>query len=378
MSFFGKSLIRKLFLYLVFFLVFLFGLFYLLGDSGAIDVKYVLTGAFALIILFFMVLYFDIIKPLRGVMFQMQALLSGKTYKKVYTERTDEVGVIAHFFNQVTKGFSRVSSELKERDRMVDELSVASQLQRDILPLASPDIKGLHISAKNRPATELGGDSFNIFTKKDNTYIYIGDVTGHGVSAGLIMTMVNSLLSVFSDLHDSAFEVLVKVNCYIKRHVKKAMFMTMVLLCWNQKTQKMTFVGAGHEHILVYRADSGKCEAIMSGGVALGMVPDNSKLIKEVELPLAEGDFIVLFSDGITEARNPAGELYDLKRLMDAVKEFAPQYSADGVNYHIAQDVVGFMGNAPQGDDMTLIVIKRDSKTDSTQSVKDHSTNWKN
>ena len=73
----------------------------------------------------------------------------------------------------------------------------------------------------------------------------------------------------------------------IKKHVKKAMFMTLVLLCWDHKTKKLTYVGAGHEHILVYRAESGECEAIMSGGVAIGMVPDNSKIVSEnQELPL--------------------------------------------------------------------------------------------
>src|SRR5690606_4410075 len=145
-----------------------------------------------------------------------------------------------------------------------------------ILPFKTPSVDGLQIVAKNKPATELGGDCFDIFNDDEKTFIYVGDVTGHGVAAGLMMTMVSSLVRVFADFTDSAYEIVVKVNKYIRRHVKQSMFMTMVMLAWDRSNQELTYVGAGHEHILIYRALTGECEAVLSGGVALGMVPDNS------------------------------------------------------------------------------------------------------
>lgn len=310
--------------------------------------------------------YWEILRPLSLVMREVQALLSGKSYRKVYTERVDEFGVLGYFFNKVTESFSEVSYDIKDRRRMIDELSVAAQLQKDILPAnASLDIQGLEVVAKNRPATELGGDSFNFFTVKGKTYIYIGDVTGHGVAAGLIMTMVNSLISVFADLYESPYDILVNVNRYIKRHVKKAMFMTLVMLCWDNEKKTLSFVGAGHEHILVYRAASGVCDAILSGGVALGMVPDNSKVISEKPLALEEGDMVILYSDGITEAKNKAGELFGLDRLKQLVVEYAPDYSPEGVHYKIAKTVSEYMEGHGQDDDITLIVMKKDSSFDS-------------
>lgn len=375
MNFFSKSIARKFFLHSAIFAGLSYGVFFYFGDSGGAS-KILFYLLLAYVFVFSLMYFFTVVRPLKVVLFQMQSLLTGKPYKRIYTSRIDEVGVLAYFFNQVTKGLGEVSYDLKDRARMIGELNVASQLQRDILPLESPKIDGLKIVAKTKPATELGGDSFNIFTIHDRTYIYIGDVTGHGVSAGLIMTMVNSLVSVFSDTCVSPFEIIVNVNRHIKRHVKKAMFMTMVMLCFDHKTKKMTYVGAGHEHILVYRNASGVCEAILSGGTALGMVPDNSKIVKEKEIVLDEGDFIVLYSDGITEARNPAGELYGLERVKKAVVEFSSHYSAAGVNYHIAQDVTAFMGDHVQDDDMTLIVIKRDSSPD-TPEEQDLSTDWK-
>jgi serine phosphatase RsbU (regulator of sigma subunit) len=330
---------------------------------------------FFLLLLFTLFYSLDVIRPLKKVLREMQALITGKDYKKIYTERVDEIGILAHFFNQVTKSFSKVSDDIADRNRLVSDLDVASQLQEDILPKKSPIIKGLEVVAKTKPATELGGDAFNFFRTKDKVYIYIGDVTGHGVAAGLVMTMANSLISVFSDIYDSAYDVLVHVNQYIKRHVHKAMFMTMLMLCWDEKKQSLSYVGAGHEHILVYRAETGECESILAGGVALGMVPDNSQLISEKTIDLSDGDFVILYSDGIIEARNKAGDFFGLDQLKVLVQEFAPKYSAEGVNYHIAKSVSAFIKASKQLDDITLIVIKKDSKLSNGGNT-DMTTNW--
>ncbi len=379
MSFISKSISRKFlsyYLVLVILLTAAFGIFYYFKIPFDLSIVHfgIILGAFILVTL--ILFFFQISRPLRIVMEQVQSLLSGKPYKNIYTNRTDEIGILAYFFNKVTKGFGEVKGDIEERDRMSSELSIASDLQRDILPLENPFVEGLHIIAKTKPATELGGDSFNFLTVKNKTYIYIGDVTGHGVAAGLIMTMVHSLINVYANFCVSAYDILVNVNRDIKKHVKKSMFMTMAMLSWDHTTKKMSYVGAGHEHILVYRADSGICDVVLTGGVALGMVPDNSKVISEKELDLNDGDLVVLYSDGIIEARNPSGELFGLDRLKALVIEYAPQYSADGINYHVAKDTVAFMAGATQLDDMTLIVIKIDKNVTSEAKVQDRSINW--
>lgn len=326
-----------------------------------------------------MIIYWiEVAKPLKIILREMQALLSGMVYRRIYTDRVDEIGVIAHFFNKITKGLGDVSETIIDRDRMLDELTIGAQLQSDILPKERDDIPGLEIVTKIKPATEIGGDSFDFITVPDKTYIYLGDATGHGVAAGLIVTMVHAFIEVFADSCSSAFEVIHKVNKYIKQRMKKAMFMTMVMLCWDHKNKKLTYVGAGHEHILVYRAKTGVCEAILSGGIALGMVPDNSKIIKEKEIQVGEGDYVVLYSDGITEAKSASGELYGLERLKNAIMEYATQYSTEGINYHIAKEVSGFMQQQVQNDDMTLMVIKRTDKPEaSTEKVVKLNIEWK-
>ncbi|MFA7685408.1 MAG: PP2C family protein-serine/threonine phosphatase [Candidatus Gracilibacteria bacterium] len=379
MSFIRKSIVRRLFFHLLGVAVAISAimLFMYYFRSDWVEPHILLPGGVGLFLVYVMVAcYVDFVRPLKVVLTEMQSLLTGGVYKKIYTNRVDEIGVIAYFFNKVTEGFGQVSFDVKDRQRMLGELNLAAQLQRDILPQKIPEIPGLQIVAKTKPATEIGGDIFNFITVKDKTYIYIGDATGHGTVAGLVMTMVNSLITVFSDHSDSAYEILVNVNKYLKRWLKKAVYMTLVMLCWDHKTQKMTYVGAGHEHVIVYHTATGECEAILSGGIALGMIPDNSKVIKEQELKYEETDYIVLYTDGITEAKGANGELYGLNNLKNAVIEYSPQYSAEGVNFHIAKDVSTYMGNIEQNDDMTLIVIKRDKDFKQGAASESTSISW--
>ncbi|MBD3330295.1 SpoIIE family protein phosphatase [Candidatus Peregrinibacteria bacterium] len=377
MVFIRKNLISKLIFNLIILSLVIGALFFGLRyfNIEAIPLVYFVASLGGLSLLFIFFYWIDIVSPIRIILKQVDALLAGRRYSKIFTTRIDEIGTLAHFFNQVIAGLGKASADIKDRERMLEELTIAHDLQRDILPLVSPTLPGMQIVAKNRPASEVGGDSFNIITSDDKTYIYVGDVTGHGVAAGLIMTMVNSLVSVFAEMYDNPYDVLINVNKHIKTHVKKAMFMTMVMLCWDHKEQSLTYVGAGHEHILVYRNLTGECSEILSGGIALGMVPDNSKLITEKEIELNDGDFVILYTDGITEARNNNGELFGLKRLEEAIKEHASQYSAEGLNYHVAKDVSTFMQDHKQDDDMTLIVLEKDKeyKGSETQKIE---TKW--
>ncbi len=355
-----SSILRRIFYYFALLALLtggiVFGLYF--SQQQAVPLE-VFAGVLVLFLFYYLLVsYFDVVRPLKTILTQMKALLTGKKYQRIYTKRMDEIGVVAHFFNEVTKSFEKVSMDIREGKRMLSELEIASQLQSDILPPESPDVTGLEIVAKTRPAVELGGDSFDFITRGDNTFIYVGDVTGHGVPAALVMTMVNTLIHTFVDVYDNAYDVLVNTNKQLKNRIKSTMFMTLLMLRWNRMSQQMTFVGAGHEHLIIYRASNSKCEIVQSGGIALGMVPDNSQLIKEKEVPLSEGDVIILYSDGLTEGRNMAGEMYTLDRLIEAIERFAPQYGPAGIVHHVALDYSRFSENHIQEDDVTLIAVQ--------------------
>ncbi|MBU0667902.1 PP2C family protein-serine/threonine phosphatase [Patescibacteria group bacterium] len=360
LPFVKSSVVKRAFVYFaVFTLVVVLSAYLMISvDQRVMPTEYFFGTLLFFVICFIAVFYFEVGRPLKIILIQMKALLTGKRYKRIYTNRMDEIGIIAHFFNEVTKSFEKVSMDIKEGKRMLSELEIASQIQKDILPPECPKVPGLTIVAKNRPAVELGGDSFDFITKGDNTFIYVGDVTGHGVPAAIVMTMVNTLIHTFVDVYDNSYDVLVNTNKQLKTRIKSTMFMTLLMLRWNSLSKKMTYVGAGHEHLLIYRAKAGKCEMRQSGGIALGMVPDNSKLIKEMDIDLDEGDVVVLYTDGVTEGRNMAGELYGIDRLKESVEQFANEYGPEGIVNHVAQNYSNFVENHIQDDDVTLIAVQ--------------------
>lgn len=360
MTFFRKSAVIRLILYFFILagLIAFCSLYFYSADFENIPLN-IFAAAMGVLLLFFLLIYsFEIIRPLKVVLNQMKALLTGRKYKFIYTKRMDEIGVIAHFFNEVTRSFEKASSDIREGNRMMNELEIAAQIQKDILPPQNPKIPGLDVVAKTRSAAELGGDNFDFITYNDNTYIYIGDVTGHGVPAAIVMTMVHTILHSLVEFCSTPYDLVVKTNKMLKKSLKSTMFMTMLMLKWNHTNQKMSYVGAGHEHLVVYRAGTGKVDVRPSGGIALGMVPDNSALIKEVDLPLERDDVIILYTDGITEGRNMAGEMYTMERLVTALEKYAPEYGAEGIVHHIALDYAKFVENHVQDDDVSLIAVK--------------------
>lgn len=355
-----KSILRRVFIYFILFALIIgaLGIFFYMRNMKEIPLPYFMAVLGGFLIYFLLVYWYEIVRPLKLILLPIKQLLKGEKYKKIYTKRIDEIGIIAHFFNEVTKGLEKVSGQLKEGKRMLSELEIASKIQKDILPPFNPQVPGLEIIAKTRPAVELGGDNFDFITIGKNSFIYIGDVTGHGVPAAIVMTMANTLIHTFTEVFDNAYQVVVKTNEQIKKRIRSTMFMTMLMLRWDHTEQKMYYVGCGHEHLVIFRARNGKCDVDQTGGIALGMVPDNSKLVQEKEIHLEKDDIMILYSDGLTEGRNMSGEMYGLNRLVQAVERFAPDYGPDGIVNHVGQDYSHFVQDHIQEDDVTLIAIK--------------------
>jgi len=358
-----KKLTRKITALLLFIIALLAcAAYYFWTIPQELPAYYSLLALAGLVLIFLVIIYKYISRPLRILTKQMKYLLTGKIYKKIYTNRIDEVGIIAQFFNEVTENLESISKKLKDAQRMASELEIASNIQRMILPHENPKIPGLEIVAKTRPAVEVGGDNFDFINRKDNTFIYLGDVTGHGVPSALVMMMANTLLNTYAENYDNLYDIVVNTNRQLKPRIKSAMFMTMVMLKWDQTAEKLSYLGAGHEYILVYRASKGVIEAIKTGGIALGMVPDNSKLVKEQPIELEKGDLVILYTDGITEAKNDAGEMYGLERFKESLIKHAAVYGPEGVTHHASLDFSQFVGEAEQLDDISLIVIKYTGK----------------
>ncbi len=352
-----RSLIAKTLMHVVVITLVSTGIFAVLPFEIELEIMISCVAGISLLYLLFM--YFHFIRPVKIILHEMKALLTGKRYRRIMTDRVDEIGVIGHFFNEITQNLERISTDLNEHKRMSKELNVAHQIQQNLLPSKAPDIQELDIIAKTKPAEEIGGDCFDFIETEDDLFFYLGDVTGHGVPAGLVMIMVDTLLDTFVDKGMNTKDVLINTNKYLKPKISTAMFMTMVMFRWDKKNQKLYYTGAGHEHILIYRQSTHRAESFPAGGIALGMVPDNSEMLEEKEIDFEAGDAIILYTDGITEGENAHGEQYGLKRLSEITEKCGSLPSSELMFNRLSEHFSAFLEGHIQDDDMSLMVIRR-------------------
>ncbi|MDD3144732.1 MAG: PP2C family protein-serine/threonine phosphatase [Candidatus Gracilibacteria bacterium] len=273
------------------------------------------------------------------------------------------------FFSKTLNTLKNIKDEFIHGKEIKGEVELGKEIQGKMLTKKLIEVPSLDIIARSKPAGEIGGDSYDIIEQGDNYYIYVGDATGHGVGAGFIMIMVNALVSGFSKVYKSGATVLVKTNEVLKPRVKANLLMSMLLVRWDEKEKRLFMTGAGHEYLMVYKQSSKKTFRIKSGGVAIGMIKDISKILKEQEIKFEKGDIIVLYSDGITEAinkprRDGTEELFGENRLEESINQ-APNMkdkeykSARSIFNNITINLSKFMGyKHTQLDDVTLAVIQ--------------------
>jgi sigma-B regulation protein RsbU (phosphoserine phosphatase) len=144
------------------------------------------------------------------------------------------------------------------------EVELASDIQKHVLKKSYPKSDTLEIVADTKSATEVGGDSYDIITQGDNTYVYLGDVTGHGVASGFVMMVVNALISGFAKMLVNGASILAQTNEILKPRVKSNMLMTLLMVRWNEVERKLYMTGAGHEYLLVYKKKENKVHALKS------------------------------------------------------------------------------------------------------------------
>jgi len=299
--------------------------------------------------------------PLRKIKKGAHRIAEGNLREPINVSGHDEIGIIGTFFNEVARNLQSIMGELIEKDKLTNDMNIAQRIQSRLLPKEAPDIPGLDITAANKTADAVGGDAFSyIPVDEKNILLYVADVTGHGIPAGLIMTMTDILVHGFSDDYRDIRELLVKVNKHLTPKIDPAMFVTLLMLNWNHEEQKITYAGAGHESIMHYRAKEKKVNNIIPGGIALGMIPDNSKLLKIGEITPEVGDVIVMYTDGIVEAWGGENgkELYGMDRMISVVEKFSSFTTSQAIFNAITKDLADHMQDYEQQDDITLMVIK--------------------
>ena len=260
---------------------------------------------------------------------------------------------------QILKVFK---DELRDGRKLRSEVEIASEIQKHILDKEEVIVPSLEIAMATTPATEVGWDSYDIIEWKDkNYYVYVGDVTGHWVPSGFVMMTVNALISALSLWELNGATILANTNRILKPRVKQNMMMSAVMLRWDSLKKAMYYTGAGHEFILVYKAKEQRVYKVKTGWVALGMVKDSSKILKEQQIAFEPDDVIVLYTDGISEARyrsDPQGMLFGVDRIVESIMKCGKR-DALSIFQQITIDLSAFMWyKHKQYDDITLIVAR--------------------
>lgn len=290
---------------------------------------------------------------------------------KSFKTGNPQLDYIVLFFKKTIHTLKDIKSEFIHGKAIKWEVELGKEVQSKLLNKKIIDVPYLEIVAKSLPAGEIGWDSYDVIQQKDNYYIYVWDATGHGVGAGFIMMMVNSLISAYVKVTERWNHIISLTNDIIKPRVKANLLMSLLLIRWNAATKKMYMTGAWHEYLMIYKYRENKCFNIKSGWVAIGMVKDIHKLIKEQEISFEENDVIILYSDGITEAINkPARDgteaMFGEEKLMRAIEE-APLVwwikTARSIFKHISMQLSKFMGyKFIQLDDITLVTVQYKSE----------------
>lgn len=324
-------------------------------------IKITLLTVFALLIGMAYATFFSarITQPLKTLQAGAIQLGQGDLKTRVMVKVRDEVGLLASTFNQMAADLEKSVEARVYKERLSKELELASSIQKQILPKAMPKIPGLEVAAGVIPATEVGGDVFDFFSPDgENFFGYVGDVTGHGVPAGLVGAVANALFHSYSSLKNPT-EILVATNKLLKLKTTTTMFVTLALWHWNSKTEEFTHVSAGHEVSLKFNAAVVKTDELEKGGIALGMLPDIRPLLKPQTLKLAKGDCIILYSDGVPECWRNEKEQYGMVEFKRVVTQSCDLPTAESIKIALLADVKQWSKGYEQKDDITVMVVKR-------------------
>ncbi len=254
-----------------------------------------------------------------------------------------------------------VYAEANEKKTLDRDLEIARDIQRILLPSTSPEVAGFEISGINIPARQVSGDYFD-YIKVDPAHfgIVIADVSGKGIPASLIMAMCRSVLRSQAPTNDSPMDVLKKVNRQLFPDMKEDMFISMAYVILDHEKGLVNLARAGHDAPLLYTAATGAITKINSPGMALGVDSGSvfDRLTRNFTVPLGTNDCLILYTDGITEALDGAGQEFGMERMIQAVQAGAPQ-GAPAIVKRLTDDLRTFAGIQPQNDDITLIVIRK-------------------
>jgi sigma-B regulation protein RsbU (phosphoserine phosphatase) len=251
---------------------------------------------------------------------------------------------------------ARLMEEQIERERLEQELQLASEIQQRFQPTQAPQVPGYEMQGISFPCYEIGGDYYDFIKREDGRLIVtLGDVSGKGTAAALLMSSLHAAVHAQAASHNSLVETISAVNNYLADNTPTNRFVTLFYAELDPQTGGLSFINAGHNPPLIVHA-AGTTENLAAGGLPLGIRPDAD--YREGHTQLQPSDVLVIYSDGVSEAVSPQGEEFGTQRLYDVVSRNL-EASAAGIRDRIEAALTKWAQGTPAADDITLVIVKR-------------------
>ncbi len=319
----------------------------LLAVAGILGILYLVVVSVA--VLMILAITLSVSRLSRGA----RELARGNLAYRIPVKRHDQLGDLAQAFNGMADSVERMLDEVREKERLAHEMELARQIQESLLPGRELSYGGLHLEAVFLPATEVGGDYFDVIPLRDGRLVVaVGDVAGHGLSTGLFMASVKALVgTLVSEGHEGA-ELLRRANRLLMAGTTFHTMVTLAVVELDPERSVIRLTSAGHPPPLLVGADGSVRE------LSIPSAPLGSRLCspRELEVPWEAGSTLVMYSDGLVEAPGPDGEPLGYDRLPEILSGVADRHPRE-ILAVLERELERHSGGGPLGDDVTIVVV---------------------
>ncbi len=290
-------------------------------------------------------------KPIQRLTESTREVASGNWDISIDYQSKDEIGALAQSFNNMVRS-------LRENARIWQEFNVAREMQARMLPKSFPEIQGFQINARSMPAQEVGGDFYDFLRLDDHRLgIVVGDVSGHGVSAAMVMTAAMSAVRFAAEERENTAEVLNLVNSRLNKDIQNHMFVALFYGIIDAKQRRLVYTNAGQTMPYLWRR--GKImflpQAQNSDRFPLGIVKNT--VYEQLAFDLQPGDALIFYTDGIVDEMNGRYESYGFERLSNSIDRHVALPPKEMLELMVS-DLSEYAGKSNFQDDVTLVIVK--------------------
>lgn len=286
----------------------------------------------------------------------IQHLNPHPTYLYIFMSMMLFVATIVMYF--ITRELRSYVDAAVQEMALQDELELASEVQKNLLPSPMPELEGYDVAAFSTPAKHAGGDYYDLVIPDKNQSIFmLADVAGHGIAPALLTVSTRAYFRAILGEHQNIAEIIERVNYLLSRDLRAGQFVTLtaLVLCMQSHTAK--YFSAGHGPTLVIRKKEGTVARLEAQSIPLG-IDEPLKSDPPIKFDIAPGDIIAMFSDGCYEEKNNAGEEFGIERMVGLLKENQDKTVHQLIEL-LQNEIIKFTGKESQTDDMSMLLLKR-------------------